>query len=295
MRTKSSSWSWFWVLLAVLGGAGGAFYYYKARGFAPGNIAADTLSDSAGGGRDTAPASDTIAGQAPLGPSDSALGGAIPPVARDSAPARSTAIDSAAGTAPPTADVVGPVDSGGIRLMNLPRGSTVMIDEQPITQALTRLPPGPHALAISAPRYNFYSDTIVVRPGQIEELTPELTQIGSPVPQRRGAQRRASAGCLPGPGYNADGSCFEERPKPVSPPFVTAPPDAQPSPRPSLLWVKVSAEGRTVDIMRLRPSNDPAFERAVRNFVWTVTWHPALKDGAPVEAWTQMLFPPAPQ
>jgi hypothetical protein len=29
--------------------------------------------------------------------------------------------------------------------------------------------------------------------------------------------------------------------------------------------------------------------------VWTVTWHPALKDGAPVEAWTQMLFPPVPQ
>ena len=47
--------------------------------------------------------------------------------------------------------------------------------------------------------------------------------------------------------------------------------------------------------MRLHPSNDPAFERAVRNFVWTVTWHPALKDGAPVEAWTQMLFPPAQQ
>ncbi len=48
-----------------------------------------------------------------------------------------------------------------------------------------------------------------------------------------------------------------------------------------------------MDIRRLRPSDDPAFERAVRNFVWTVTWHPALKDGAPVEAWTQMLFPPA--
>jgi hypothetical protein len=168
-----------------------------------------------------------------------------------------------------------------------------MIDEQPITQALTRLPPGPHALAISAPRYNFYSDTIVVRPGQIEELTPQLTQIGAPVPVRREGQRRAAAGCVPGPGYNTGGACFEERPKPVSPPFVAVPPDAEPSPRPSLLWVKVSAEGRTVDIMRLRPSNDPAFERAVRNFVWTVTWHPALKDGAPVEAWTQMLFPPA--
>jgi hypothetical protein len=187
------------------------------------------------------------------------------------------------------------VDSGGIRLIGLPRGSTVMIDEQPITQALTRLPPGPHALAISAPRYNFYSDTIVVRPGAVEELTPQLTQIGAPVPTRPAEQRRPEPGCVPGPGYNADGSCFEERPKPVSAPFVTVPADAAAAPRPSLLWVKVSAEGRTVDIMRLRPSNDPAFERAVRNFVWTVTWHPALKDGAPVEAWTQMLFPPAQQ
>jgi hypothetical protein len=170
-----------------------------------------------------------------------------------------------------------------------------MIDEQPVTEAVTKLPPGPHALAISAPRYNFYSDTVVVRPGVVEELTPQLIQIGAPIPARPQAQRRLVPGCVPGPGYNADGSCFDERPKPVNPPFVTAPADAQASPRPSLLWVKVSTEGRTVDIMRLRPSNDPAFERAVRNFVWTVTWHPALKDGAPVEAWTQMLFPPAPQ
>jgi hypothetical protein len=179
--------------------------------------------------------------------------------------------------------------------MGLPRGSTVMIDEQPVTQALTRLVPGPHALAISAPRYNFYSDTIVVRPGQVQELTPQLTQVGAPAPARPADRRSVASGCVPGPTYNADGSCFEDRPKPVNPPFVAPPADAQASPKPSLLWVKVSAEGRTVDIMRLKPSNDPAFERAVRNFVWTVTWHPALKDGAPVEAWTQMLFPPTPQ
>ncbi len=41
------------------------------------------------------------------------------------------------------------------------------------------------------------------------------------------------------------------------------------------------------------PSN-AEYERAVRNFAWTLHWHPALKDGAPVEAWTQMLFPPQP-
>jgi serine/threonine protein kinase len=289
MRTKSSSWAWLWLLLAVLGGAGGALYYYKARGFAPGNTAPDTAAaDSSAGGRDSAGRTDSVIAATPPRDTGRAVSGA-PPV--DSSSTKGTAPDSATTTSP--ADVVGPVDSGGIRLMGLPRGSTVMIDEKAVTEALTKLTPGPHALAISAPRYNFYSDTIVVRPGQIEELTPQLTLFGTPVPARRGDQRRAAAGCLPGPGYNADGSCFEERPKPVSPPFVAVPADAQPSPRPSLLWVKVSAEGRTVDIMRLRPSNDPAFERAVRNFVWTVTWHPALKDGAPVEAWTQMLFPPA--
>jgi serine/threonine protein kinase len=290
MRPRNSSWAWLWLLLAVLGGGGGAFYYYKARGFAPGQTVPVTPVDSSAAGRDSSAPTDSVPAQAPTKDSSRAVSGS--PTAGDSASAKAPVADSTATTAQP-GDVVGPVDSGGIRLMGLPRGSTVMIDEKAVTEALTKLPPGPHALAISAPRYNFYSDTIVVRPGQVEELTPQLTLFGTPVPARRGEQRRAAAGCLPGPSYNADGSCFEERPKPVNPPFVAVPADAQPSPRPSLLWVKVSSEGRTVDIMRLRPSNDPAFERAVRNFVWTVTWHPALKDGAPVEAWTQMLFPPA--
>ncbi|HYF39042.1 MAG TPA: PEGA domain-containing protein, partial [Gemmatimonadales bacterium] len=289
MRTSTSSWAWLWILLAILGVAGGSFYYYQARGFAPGPAVADPNPDSVAV-RDTLSRTDTTAAKSPVIPRDTAAS----PVANTANSVDSTPVRPPADSAPVTTtpDVVGPVDSGGIRLIGLPRGSTVMIDEQPVTQALTRLPPGPHALAISAPKYNFYSDTIVVRPGQVQELTPELVPIGAPAPSRP-AERRTAAGCVPGPGYNADGSCFEERPKPVNPPFVALPPDAGPAPRPSLLWVKVSSEGRTVDIMRLRPSNDPAFERAVRNFVWTVTWHPAIKDGAPVEAWTQMLFPPA--
>jgi serine/threonine protein kinase len=287
MRPSASSWAWLWVLLAVLGGAGGAFYYYKARGFAPGAIGIPV---------DSTPVPDSLfssaspPAQTPTVAGDTAPAPVVtpPPAARDSAPLALTPPAEVAGSS----DVTGPVDSGGIRLSGLPRGSTVLIDEKPITQALTRLAPGPHALAISAPRYNFFSDTVVIQPGQVQELTPQLTQLGAPAPSTR-QQVRTDAVCVPGPGYNADGSCFDERPKPVNPPFVTVPPDAQPTPRPSLLWVKVSAEGRTVDIRRLRPSDDPAYEREVRNFVWTVTWHPALKDGAPVEAWTQMLFPPA--
>jgi serine/threonine protein kinase len=289
MRTSASSWAWLWVLLAVLGGAGGAFYYYKARGFAPGAIGLDPRADSLPS-RDSLPPVTPPAAQTPIMSVDTSVPSAVtmPPAARDSAPPALTPPGEVNGST----DVTGPVDSGGIRLIGLPKGSTVLIDEKPITQGLTRLPPGPHALAISAPRYNFYSDTVVIRPGEVQELTPELTQIGAPIPSAA-SPRPSKSACAPGAAYNADGSCFDDRPKPVNPPFVTVPPDAKPAPRPSVLWVKVSAEGRTVDIRRLKPSDDPAYEREVRNFVWTVTWHPALKDGAPIEAWTQMLFPPA--
>jgi hypothetical protein len=279
MRSGSSSWAWLWLVVAVLGGMGGAYYYYESRGFAAGT-SATTDSAPAGIATDTTPLRDTTAASTPAIPTPS-----------DSAPS------AAPEPAPPARPSAGPPvrssDSGGIRVIGLPRGSAVMIDGNPATEAVTRLAPGPHALGVSAPRFNFYSDTIVVRSGEITEVGPELTPIGEPQPERRRAVRRDP--CRPGPGYNADGSCFDERPKPVNPPFVPLPEGVDGTPRPSLLWVKVSAEGRTVDVARLRPSDDAEFERAVRNFVWSVTWHPALKGGVPVEAWTQMLFPPAPQ
>src|SRR5438552_1855632 len=143
--------------------------------------------------------------------------------------------------------------------------------------------------------YYYKSRGFAAGPGETAEVSPQLTPIGAPDLPRRQLPIRAISRCDPGPGYNADGSCFDERPKPVNPPFVPVPDEVTETPRPSLLWVKVSTEGRTVDVSRLRPSNDPDFERAVRNFVWSMTWHPALKDGSPVEAWTQMLFPPAPK
>jgi hypothetical protein len=181
-------------------------------------------------------------------------------------------------------------DSGAVHLVGLPRGSTVMIDERAVLEPVTRLTPGRHTLAISAPRFTFFTDTITVRSGDTLELTPQLQPIGAPLAPRREA--RGGSRCEPGAGYNGDGSCFDERPKPVNPPFVPVPEGVEGTPRPSLLWVKVSAEGRTVDMQGLRSSDNDEFERTVRDFVWTVTWHPALKDGAPVEAWTQMLFPP---
>ena len=295
MRSSGSSFAWLWIVLAVLGGVGGAWYYYQARGFAAGPTAASadsappapsTLVDTAGAQR---PADTAVP------PPTAAAPAAEPPAAAPSAtPAptpRPRPQGAAAARPESTAPEPAPLDSGGIRLVGLPRGSTVLIDERQVTEPLTRLPPGPHALAISAPRFNFFSDTVVIRPGEVLELTPQLTPIGAPVAEDA-ITARPAARCAPGPGYNADGSCFDERPKPVAPPFVALPEGVEGAPRPSLLWIKVSAEGRTVDLRRLRPSDNAEYERAARNFAWTVTWHPALKDGAPVEAWTQMLFPP---
>lgn len=179
--------------------------------------------------------------------------------------------------------------------MNLPRGSNVLIDEKPVTDPETRLPAGRHVLAISAPQHNFYTDTIVVQPGKVTEISPQLTRLGAPVgPRARREGARAASTCSPGPGYNADGSCFDERPKPVAPPFVPVPADAEGVPRPSLLWVKVSTDGKTLEVQSLRPSSDPAFERDVRAFAEQLSWYPASKGGLPVEAWTQMIFRPQP-
>jgi hypothetical protein len=305
----SSGLGWLWLLIAIAGGAGGAFYYYSKRGFAPFAAAA---TDSAAAASDSARIADSLRTVLPP-PSDSAPAGSPPsaPPAVDSAPrAAAPAPAPARRTGPQPARkppaAVSPGDSGSIRLVGLPRGSTVMIDERPVLDPTTRLSAGPHVLAISAPRFNFFTDTVVIRAGDTLQLTPELLPIGA------AAQASADTGptapvasapapapapdpCAPGAGYNRDGSCFDERPKPVNAPFVPLPDGVTGTPRPSLFWVKVSSEGRTVDIRRLRPSDDAVFDQAAHDFVWTVAWNPALKDGAAVEAWTQMLFPPQPQ
>jgi outer membrane biosynthesis protein TonB len=309
-RAASGGLGWLWLLLAFAGTAGGAFYYYSKRGFAPPAAVAGDSATVPGAG-DSLVAGDSVRAPAAT-PPDTATATAAPAprdTARTATPAPTPAPRRPAPrpTTPPPATAAAS-DSGSLRLTGLPRGSTVLIDERPVVEPTTRLAAGPHVLAISAPRFNFFTDTVMIRAGDNIDLTPELQPLGAPAaPQTpasspppasepAGAPSADGAGrCTPGPGYNSDGSCFDERPKPVNPPFVPLPEGVTGSPRPSLMWVKVSADGRTLDLRRLRASNDSTFDRAASDFVWTVTWHPALKDGAPVEAWTQMLFPPQPQ
>src|SRR4051812_27330734 len=62
MRSGSSSWAWLWILLAVLGGVGGALYYFAVHGFAPVGIAAEP-ADSLKAARDSGQRVDTTAAQ----------------------------------------------------------------------------------------------------------------------------------------------------------------------------------------------------------------------------------------
>jgi serine/threonine protein kinase len=228
---SGGTWGWLWVVLAVLGGVGGALYYYKSRGFAPGTAVADSVT---------------------------------PPLQEasriDTAAVRSAAASTPAVPAPaPTPVAPSPAEPA------IDTGSTPV--SQRSESSATPATPTPAA----------------------------TSRDDSGSGNRRSATgERTADHCLPGPKYRASRVCFDERPKPINAPFVSVPPDTQVSPTPSLLWVKVSAEGRTVDVLRLQPSNDRAFEREARGFVWTMNWHPALKDGAPVEAWTQMEFRPPP-
>jgi serine/threonine-protein kinase len=309
-KEKTSPFLWVALVLAALGGGGYFYFQSRAEAGSPAvathdSVAADTTTKSATlAGHDTtrvdsqkvaaAPASAAGAAPAPA-PTPTPAPAPAPALQPKPAPPPAAAAprtDATTAPAPPA-----PSDSGGIRIVNLPRGSDVLIDEKPVTEPVTTLAPGPHAIAISAPLHNFYADTVVVEPGKITEIRPQLTRLGAPLPPRvrRELGARGVSTCTPGPAYNADGSCFDERPKPVAAPFVPVPADAaEPHPRPSLLWVKVSPEGKTIEVQPLRPSNDPAFERDVHTFAEQLSWYPATKGGQAVEGWTQMIFRPQP-
>ena len=63
-------------------------------------------------------------------------------------------------------------------------------------------------------------------------------------------------------------------------------------PRPSILYVKVSREGKTLDARILTNSNDPTFDVQALELAKRLQWNPAKKNGEPVEAWVQWLCRP---
>jgi len=296
---------WLFSLLLVMAAGGtGAAYYYRVgpfAGLAPGFPLPDASRDSSGSAPPALPlpAQDTAGLANPL---DSSIiltaGDSTPPDTPSdttAAPSPPVAVPNAR---PPEARPSPPSrDSGAIRIRGLPAGSTVLIDGEPAVSALTRLPVGVHAIAITAPRHSFFTDSVEIRLEEIVDYQPNLTAVGDPARRGRRAEIvRQLANCdEPGPRYNPRNVCFDVRPRAVGPTFVTVPSSWAILPNPSQLLVKVSAQGRTLEVRPLRPSNDPEFERMARSFAAGVTWRPAEKNDKPVTAWTPWQFVPVKQ
>ena len=270
--------AWPWLVavgLAVIVVAGYLYfsgYFSGAPITAPGPLAARPDS--------------SVAAPAGLPDTGAAAIEALPPAAAgEPAGGKAPAASLAATVAPPRRSAAPVRDSGAIRLRGIPAGSTVQIDEQSLIRAVTVLPVGRHEVAVLAPQHEFHVDTVTITAGDTLEFAPALTRLGA-------AGRLRAGACEPGPAYNA-AECFDERPRAGEAPFVAPPAGATPE-RGSTFWVRVSADGRTLELRPLRPSRSEPFDRAAAAFVRGLSWEPARKGGSPLDAWTQIEVRPAP-
>jgi serine/threonine-protein kinase len=290
-RQKSGSPVVLWMMLLLLGGAAAAAGYYFTT----------MRNQEAGAAVDSTALVDSlmrmVSSPVPLDSSPGHTDTGTTASSNLDSTAMSRVDSAGSTTVPPQAQA----DSGGIRVTGLPRGSRVMVDEVPATSSSIVLAPGRHVLAISAPRFQFFQDTIDIAPGAVLDVAPNLVPLSGSLQQRRqqraGTAPAATAATVltcdePGPGYNLNRGCFDQRPRPVNPPFVPLTAGIEGTPRSSVLLIKVSAEGRSLEVRAFNPSNDAAFERLARDYAATMEWRPATKDGVAVMGWTQMAFPP---
>ncbi len=275
-------WPWVLVLLALGGGATAWSRLGTLGGSSP--VAPAATRDSALPGTDS-----TVEAAAPAAPAAPA-----------GAPAAAAAATRGAGQERPPATF----GTGGLRVRGIPRGSIVQIDQQVPTAAVSILPTGRHEIAISAPLHHFHIDTVTIRADDTLDYAPTLVPTSAPAPRRGAAgplpgapvaRRSAETGpCEPGASYDAS-QCFDARPRPAVAPFIPVPAGAAAPEQGTLVWVQVSAGGRTAAVRSRRSSGSREFDQAAVAFVQQLAWSPATKVGAPVDAWVPLEVRPAPQ
>jgi len=195
-----------------------------------------------------------------------------------------------------------PADTGiGIlRFGNLPPRSQVFIDSRPVTQpgADVRVGSGWHEVGISAPGYSFFTDSVRVESGRTLMLNPALRASDLPAvaPGSREDLRRRALARLdcenPSPINRFGRECYDTPPQPLASTRVPVPAGVTGPPTPVTMIVKVSFRGRTMVVRTRHQSNDPVFTKAVEAYAETMRWTPAMRDGRPVDGWTQYAFQP---
>jgi TonB family protein len=280
-------WPWVLVLLLVAAGATAWSRYGNPLGGSPSEAADARSAGAPAVTSDSGARSRTPATASPAAALDSSRGA----TASRSAPAREPA---------PLARRAG---TGGLRVRGIPRGSIVQIDQQVPTSAVSQLPAGRHEIAISAPLHHFFIDTVNVLADDTLDYAPTLVPTSAPAPRGAPAagvaapqpRRAADPGpCEPGAAYDAS-QCFDARPRPSVAPFIPVPEGAAVPEQGTLVWVQVSAEGRTAAVRSRRSSGSREFDQAAVAFVQQLEWSPATRVGVPVAAWVPLEVRPAPQ
>jgi eukaryotic-like serine/threonine-protein kinase len=191
-------------------------------------------------------------------------------------------------------------DSGVLQFTSLPPRTQVFIDSKPATQpgAGIRLPAGWHELGVSAPGYLLYTDSVHIESGRTLVVTPALSTSNLPpaAPGSRAELRRRILARLdcdnPAPGNRFGRLCYDTRPLPLAPTRVSVPSGIDGVPSIVILVVKVSRQGGTLAVRTKVPSNEPRFTKAVEDFAQRMRWTPAMREGQPVDGWTQTAFSP---
>ncbi|MGH7531935.1 MAG: hypothetical protein ACREL4_01480, partial [Gemmatimonadales bacterium] len=182
-------------------------------------------------------------------------------------------------------------DSGTLLIKGVPGNSVVFVDDRQLMESPAKLGVGSHDILIRPPvGYQVYQTKVQIEKGKQLVLTPTIGRISQGRPVAAAAKAQCTAPLEPN--YNADQFCFDEKPHAHGSLGV---PYANSSPSPSILWVHVSADGTTAEVLPKRPSNDAAFEQAARDFAMKISWSPATKGDNAVDGWIQVYLGPTQQ
>ncbi len=289
---KSSMGGLILLLLVLLGAGGGGGYYWfvmrpKQLAAVPGGpVAADTTHRGDGvDGLDSAYSALTTNPGSHPAPRDTSAG--VPTT--------------------PAAPLASPGDSGSLRIGQIPRGAEVMVDGRQMHLNPSKLPAGEHDILITAQGFDNFRQRVRVSKDQLFTLTPELRRFGqtgqASTPSGReitpvAGGRPAGANCSePGTTYNISNVCWDKRPRPsdATPPAVPVSDQNMQGARPTILNIHVSAQGGTIEVRPVRPSNDQGFEDLAKRYARAMQWTPASKNGTAVDSWVQQqLVPTAP-
>src|SRR5437588_544879 len=244
---------WLIIVGAVFGGGG--FYAYKQ-----GLIFAKSTG---GNGTDSTVARDgSVRDTTRLAATDSS---------RDTAQGR---------TAPPPPPAMG--TPGRLVLQNVPAGARISIEGQPVRGTQLDLPPGVHRVTVRAVGYQTYDRQVIITPGETYNVRVDMQT----------SEDDAGPCDRFGPAYNQDNICFDTRPVPLSTTVIPVAQDAPVFPRQSILLIRVSRNGTTMEARVFVPSNVETFNNEALDMAKNLRWNPAQKNGEPTEAWVQWPFQP---